>query len=116
MRKSLLVKVSQFVHRSVGVSRRLEIGDEMIAIVAAFELPNPLVDLFPDILPRQTPTWAETAVVAEGTAAHGHGSIDIRTGKTGVDTDPLDPHPVLPFQVKAVLVIPEIRGTPVIFR
>ena len=62
----------------------------MLALVAVPHPRNAFVDLLENVLPRQSPTWAEASVVAKSAPAQRDGAIHIGAGESGIDTYSLD--------------------------
>ena len=92
MRERFFVQRPQSLDRRVGVRRRLEVRQEVVALAIAQPHPrDALVDLPADAGAGQPAAGAEAAVVAERAAAGGDGAIDVGAGEAGVDADLLHP-------------------------
>src|SRR5262249_34381929 len=73
-----------------GVGRRLKVGEETVGRVELREDGDAALQLGADRGARQTPIWAEAAVVAKHAAAHSDAAVHVRTGEAGVDGDACD--------------------------
>ena len=62
--KCFIVQFAKPRDWSVGVGRRLKVGEELLRAVAVLQDRNTAVDLFTNARPRQTTIGAETAVIA----------------------------------------------------
>jgi hypothetical protein len=87
----------------------------MIAFVTKFEPCNPFVDLIADMLFGQTSAGAEAAIITKHTATDRDRAVDVGTGKSRVDTDPLDAVPKRSLEVVVVRKIPVPIGSPIEF-
>ncbi len=86
-----------------------------MALVAEFQTRDAFVDLIADMLFGQTSAGAEAAIVAKHATTDGDGAIDIGTGKSRINADPLDTVPKNPFQVVVVGKIPVPVRSPIEF-
>jgi len=87
----------------------------MVTGVTSLESDDAIVNLSQDALSGDTTAGTETTIVAKRTTAYCDGAIDIGTGKTSVDADPLYPLAVFLTQKIVVRKVAKTSFTPRIF-
>src|SRR5258708_6759442 len=93
MIESFIVKAFQFLHGGISIGRSLEIGDELLRLIALLEDFDSAYDLLTNGNPRLPPIGAEAAIVTINASPHGHRAIDIGTREAAVHRDPINALP-----------------------
>ena len=86
----LVVESAEFLDGPMRVGARLEVGDELLRLVAVREDLDAALDPSTDGGARQSAIGAGAAVVAVDATAGRDGAIDVGAGEAGVDGDAAD--------------------------
>src|SRR5258708_6677512 len=93
MIESLIVKAFQFFDGGISIGRGLEVGDELLRLIALLEDFDSAFDLLANRNPRLPAIGAEAAIVTVNASPHGHRAIDIGTREAAVHRDSINALP-----------------------
>lgn len=113
MGEGFFVNSAEAVDGGVGIGRRLEVGEIIVALaVAQLHALEALVDLPADPGSRQSAAGAEAAIVTESATTDGNGAIDIRAREASIDTDLLHTPAVALPEVEVAGVVGQLLLAP----
>ncbi len=113
MVECLVVNLAQPIHFCVCICGRLEVGQEMVDVIAPFQPADSFVELRSDGAAPYAPAGAEAAVIAKHTSADSDRAIYIWAGKARIETDLLH---AMAESFAQIIVLGEIApscGTPI---